>query len=212
VTRAVRALLTATVLVAELGCGPAREQEAAVPVLETVDAATRPVSDASRSVPVIDGRTLVETAAVPGRPVSFVLSRETQLTKAPCSGCHNVPLAALRWTGADGRKRAHWAVEMAHAPAAVMQCETCHAVDDAGSLKFLEGQLVGFDHAYQTCAQCHSSQAADWSGGAHGKQVGGWASPRAVYNCTECHDPHRPELLPRWPARAARLQDEATAP
>ena len=73
------------------------------------------------------------------------------------------------------------------------------------SLRTLNGQAVAFDHAYQVCAQCHSSQAKDWAGGAHGKRLGGWAPPRVVASCTACHDPHRPALDKRWPSRASRL-------
>ncbi len=211
-TRTVMALLIATVLMGGLGCDRVAEPATDVPVLTTVDGATQPVSYALSSLSFITGRALVE--AVPARATTpfLVLSRESQLTKAPCSGCHSVPLAVMRWDGADGRTRAHWSIELAHAPDAVMQCATCHAVDGGAALTLLGGQPVDFDHAYQTCAQCHAAQEADWSGGAHGKRVGGWVPPRVVYNCTECHDPHRPALAYRWPASAGRLPDEVTDP
>jgi hypothetical protein len=92
-----------------------------------------------------------------------------------------------------------------------MGCATCHAAD-AAALRLLGGEPVGFDHAYRLCAQCHSRQVADWAGGAHGKRVGGWVPPRVVYGCPECHDPHRPALGPRRPARPPRLSDEVRRP
>jgi hypothetical protein len=83
-----------------------------------------------------------------------------------------------------------------------MTCATCHSPDRLGQLRTLAGAAVEFDHAYQVCAQCHSTQAADGVGGAPGKRASGWAPPRVVYSCTECHNPHQPALATRWPARA----------
>lgn len=158
-------------------------------------------SGGARSVPPAE---VVPAHAPPDVPAFSVLARSGRLQKAPCINCHTVPLAAMRWTGADGHARAHWPVELRHASDAVMSCVTCHAPDDLDALRMLAGAPVSFDHAYEVCAQCHSTQAADWVGGAHGKRVGGWAPPRVIYNCTECHDPHQPLLPARWPARAGQ--------
>jgi hypothetical protein len=137
-------------------------------------------------------------------PPFSVLAREPRLTKAPCSACHTQPLAAMRWSGADGRASAHWPITLEHAAATVMTCTTCHAPANLNDLRTLTDTPVAFDHAYEVCAQCHSKQRADWEGGAHGKRAGGWAPPRVVYNCTECHNPHAPAFPSRWPARAGR--------
>jgi hypothetical protein len=87
-----------------------------------------------------------------------------------------------------------------------MSCATCHALDAPDQLRTLERRPVAFDHSYQVCAQCHSRQASDWAAGAHGKRVGGWAPPRVVYPCAQCHNPHHPQWDTRWPAVARRLQ------
>lgn len=200
-TASCRVWLLCCGLVVPSACAPG---DTPAPVLDTIEEAQAPVAYAVTSEPFIDTRLAVPAVASPDVPAFSVLSRESQLAKAPCSRCHTEPVASMRWSGADGRRRAHWEVNLAHAPAEVMQCDTCHQVDGGGALRLLGGLPVGFDHAYQTCGQCHTGQVADWAGGAHGKRAGGWAPPRVVYNCTECHDPHRPTLASRWPARAGR--------
>jgi hypothetical protein len=142
------------------------------------------------------------------RPAFSIVARTPRLSKAPCSSCHSVPIASMRWSGPGDIVRAHWSIRLAHAPPEVMTCGTCHAPDTPGTLRTLTGTAVAIDHAYQVCAQCHSGQAVDWAGGAHGKRVGGWAPPRVAFSCAECHDPHRPALEPRWPARGERPHSE----
>jgi hypothetical protein len=142
----------------------------------------------------------VATSAVSSDVPDFlVLERTSQLKKGPCAECHTVPLAELVRRRPAHEPLAHWNVTLAHASETVMACATCHSASDQGQLRLLGGTSLSIDHAYQVCAQCHSTQATDWAGGAHGKRVGGWAPPRVSYSCTECHDPHRPALTPRWP-------------
>jgi hypothetical protein len=140
---------------------------------------------------------------VPDRPPFFVLARTPALQKYPCSACHSVPLERMR-APAGSPRRAHWGLTLQHAPAAVMTCVTCHAPDAPDSLRSLQGTRVSFDHSYQVCAQCHPRQADDWAGGAHGKRAGGWAPPRVVQACPQCHDPHQPRWDTRWPAVAGK--------
>lgn len=175
-------------------------------VLDLVKAETpAAAADVGRSsLPFIEARPLVEARVATGAATFSVLARGPRLTKAPCASCHTEPLAAMRWRGSDGQKTAHWQIELVHASSAVMTCTTCHAPADLDGLRTLTGTLVPFDHAYEVCAQCHSNQKADWEGGAHGKRAGGWAPPRVVYNCTECHNPHAPAFETRWPAHAGR--------
>lgn len=154
------------------------------------------------STPFLPNRRTVPVAASalpPGVPDFVVLERTSQLKKSPCAGCHTAPLAELVRKRPVNEPLAHWNISLAHAAEAVMTCATCHDSVDQGKLHLLGGASVSLDHAYQVCAQCHSTQAADWAGGAHGKRVGGWAPPRVSYSCTECHDPHRPAFAPRWP-------------
>ena len=82
-----------------------------------------------------------------------------------------------------------------------MDCQTCHSPELPDSLQTLNRQVVTMDHSYQLCAQCHSSQAKDWVGGAHGKRLGGWVEPRVAKTCVSCHNPHKPAIGSRWPAR-----------
>jgi hypothetical protein len=146
----------------------------------------------------------VKAEAATAVPEFFVLARRPKLQKAPCVGCHTLPLASMKWDGRDGKTRAHWPISLKHASGEVMTCLTCHSPADLDVLRTLTERTVSFDHSYRVCAQCHSKQAADWAGGAHGKRVGGWAPPRIVYGCAECHNPHQPALESRWPARAGR--------
>jgi len=144
----------------------------------------------------------VDTSALSeGVPDFLILERTSQLKKGPCAGCHTKPLAELVRTRPAHEPLAHWSVRLEHAAEAVMACATCHSSSNQGQLRLLGGATVSIDHAYQVCAQCHSTQAADWVGGAHGKRVGGWAPPRVSYSCTECHNPHKPALAPRWPTQ-----------
>lgn len=130
-------------------------------------------------------------------PAMSVRSRESALEKFPCQTCHK---DLVKTAGAQ--RKAHWQIELKHAAESVMQCSTCHFEQDMNRLRTLAGKPVEFDHSYGICAQCHSQQAADWAGGAHGKRVGGWAPPRVAQTCVECHNPHAPAWGRRWPAVA----------
>ncbi len=146
-----------------------------------------------------------------GTDTFFVADRTTEITRYPCSECHNQPVASF--TSSDTSKvRAHWEVEIKHASAEVMSCATCHGDDDMEELHTLHGEKVSLDESYQVCAQCHSTQANEWVVGAHGKRVGGWAPPRVVSNCTSCHNPHDPGFPSRFPARAARVVGDGGLP
>lgn len=184
-------------------CGGTTGHDAAesTHVLQIIEQGVLPGASGGVTSPSLE-RPTVSALAPSGVPPFQVLARSPQLQKAPCASCHTLPIAAMRWSGEDGRTRAHWAIELVHAPTTVMTCATCHTPDRLDQLRTLAGSAVEFDHAYQVCAQCHSTQAADWVGGAHGKRASGWAPPRVVYSCTECHDPHQPALATRWPARA----------
>lgn len=137
-----------------------------------------------------------EKMQVPSKE-TYVLTRKEDITSFPCSNCHTGDLEKLQ----NQQEDAHWHVELKHAGQSVMNCNTCHDLDRPDELKTLAGDYISFDHSYKTCAQCHSSQAKDWLGGAHGKRVRGWVEPRTIYNCVSCHNPHQPKLESRWPAR-----------
>lgn len=131
------------------------------------------------------------------------LIRKNKITQYPCSTCHIEPLEALQTTtqeNTSSTQQAHWDTKLNHAAESVMNCLTCHTADDMDNLHTLTGEAVDFDHSYQLCAQCHDQQYDDWEGGAHGKQIGGWAPPRVINNCVDCHNPHQPDWDTRWPA------------
>ena len=137
----------------------------------------------------------------------YVEERTGAIQKFPCTECHSVPLATLKSESPE-KPDAHWGLVLNHASASVMECTTCHTSTNMDSLHLLEGESVDLNSSYRVCAQCHSTQTADWVGGAHGKRLGGWESPRVVANCTACHDPHDPAWDIRFPARASRVAVE----
>jgi len=130
----------------------------------------------------------------------YVLERQSMLTSYPCSNCHNVPLDQLQ-SQPESEKKAHWNIDLVHAGLDVMNCNTCHDKNDLNQLTLIEGSAITFDHSYKQCEQCHSTQYKDWLGGAHGKRVKGWGQPKVVNSCANCHNPHQPAILSRWPAR-----------
>jgi len=201
-TRAALAL-PPLLLLALLAAG-CHEEGAHAPVLKIMERAQAPNPNAGLSSErYLAGTERVEVAGHPDRPKFSTLTRTPVIEKYPCSTCHTVPLARMR-APAGAPRRAHWSVTLRHAPAAVMSCATCHAPETPDSLRALGGAPVGFDHSYQVCAQCHSRQAGDWASGAHGKRAGGWAPPRVILPCAQCHNPHEPRWDTRWPAVAGR--------
>ena len=138
----------------------------------------------------------------------FVRSREAQLEKFPCDRCHSVPLAQMKHDGKDGKPRAHWNIALNHAGEQTMSCATCHNAANVNQVRTLNNHPVELNRSHEVCAQCHSKQASDWAGGAHGKRVAGWAPPRVSMTCAECHNPHAPAWDHRYPARSARREDK----
>lgn len=133
-----------------------------------------------------------------GAPPYTVVPRKTQLALFPCSQCHSVlPVNPVP------RKlvNAPHAAALAHGKGR-MWCLDCHLADNRDSLHTINGTPVDFDQSYQLCGQCHSARQRDWTFGAHGKRVAGWTGARELYSCTHCHDPHRPQVLPRAPGKA----------
>ena len=137
----------------------------------------------------------------------FVARRTDSIERFNCGECHTVPLSRMQ-SPDPGLARAHWEMDLHHAPAEIMNCQTCHDPEQTDSLRLISGERIAFDESYRLCAQCHATQAADWVGGAHGKRLGGWAPPRVAAPCTSCHNPHDPGFPIRFPARASRAVRE----
>jgi hypothetical protein len=192
--------IASVLLLTACGAGPHRPATQGRPVLELARRAEAPNPNGGLSSEA--SLTGIARLAVTGENFETA-ARSTLIARFPCSRCHDRPVVRMK-VAAAGKKAAHWEVALAHAPAGVMSCESCHNLTaETDSLHSLRGEAIPFDHSYRLCAQCHSRQSADWKGGAHGKRLGGWAPPRVVQNCTGCHDPHAPKLRSRWPAVAS---------
>jgi len=142
----------------------------------------------------------------------FIPKRTNHLNSFPCSSCHTKPIKELGELGEDQVKKAHWNIEIHHAEDGVMNCLTCHDVSNLNQLNSVTGRKIDINHSYKLCSQCHSTQHKDWQGGAHGKRLGGWAPPRTMNTCVNCHNPHSPAFESRWPARlnTVKLIEQST--
>jgi len=127
-------------------------------------------------------------------PAPRVPEREQHLTFYPCSQCH------IHWqTDPQPRKLAPvHKVGLTHG-AGRLWCLDCHARDDRDRLRTLQDDPIEFDEAWRLCGQCHAARQKDWFFGAHGKRVYDWQGEAERYNCTHCHDPHRPRFVKRRP-------------
>lgn len=125
---------------------------------------------------------------------SKVPGRKPHLTFYPCSQCH------LYWqTNPQPRKLAPvHEVGLQHGEGRLW-CLDCHARDDRDRLRTLQDDPIDFDDAWLVCGQCHATREKDWYFGAHGKRVYAWQGEAERYNCTHCHDPHRPRFTSREP-------------
>ncbi len=139
----------------------------------------------------------IETIEVTENGHTFLIpERKNQLKSFACTECHTIPLNEMLSEDLD---KAHWNIKLNHADENTMNCVTCHNSNDVNNLTSLTGKPIDFDNSYRLCSQCHSKQYKDWSGGAHGKRIGGWAPPRVSMTCVNCHDPHKPHFESKWP-------------
>lgn len=133
------------------------------------------------------------------RKPPVVKPRKDKLTFYPCANCH-----ASMQTNSTPRPI------VLHAPIGLVDgkldhgqqrfwCLTCHSPDDRNHLQTLTGAKVDFNDAWKVCGQCHSARQRDWYYGAHGKRVDNWNAEAERYNCTECHNPHRPPFRQQAP-------------
>lgn len=142
----------------------------------------------------------IETIEVTENGHTFLIpERKGELKSFACTECHTKPMHQMQ--SKDSTKKAHWNIKLNHADLGTMNCVTCHNGDNPDALKSLTGKPIDFNNSYKLCSQCHQKQYKDWTGGAHGKRIGGWAPPRASMTCVNCHNPHAPSFDTRWPAR-----------
>jgi hypothetical protein len=157
-----------------------------------------------------DGRPFEVTLRTPGAPAharSFgtrtlpiaLRTGTPSLGQFPCTSCHMGRRVVL---DDDRIEDAHHDIQPSHPRETGATCATCHAADDVELLSLRSGERATLDHAYRVCAQCHFAQVDAWAAGTHGKRLDGWQGRRVVMGCTDCHDPHTPELEKRLPFRA----------
>jgi hypothetical protein len=184
-------------LAGAIGCGRHEEKHGLMERIRS--ASVRP--DSAALTPGVDVRRFydqLETVSFregEGGDTFHVLDRRPSIRRFPCSECH-----ATQGSPA-GDRRAHFGIVLDHAPAAVMNCATCHgSAMAADSLALMGGGRMAFELSHRLCAQCHFEQARDFLGGAHGKRVHGWQGRRVLQSCVSCHDPHAPALPKRFPS------------
>ena len=130
----------------------------------------------------------------------LIPERKSQITSFNCTECHTQPVEKLK-QDQIGEKAAHWNIKLEHAGGEIMNCATCHTSNNMDNLHSLTNSEIDFNYSYKLCSQCHQKEFKDWKGGAHGKQLGGWAPPRLSNTCVNCHNPHKPAFEKRWPVR-----------
>ena len=141
-----------------------------------------------------------------GEHTFLIPERKSQIKSYACTECHSRPLSQMQ--NNNGTQKAHWDIKVLHANENAMNCATCHNGTNMDNLNSLTGNMIDFNQSYLLCAQCHSSQFEDWKGGAHGKNIGGWAKPRAAMTCVNCHNPHEPQIASKWPVRFNSQMEE----
>jgi len=154
---------------------------------------------------VASGTTVIaEGFTGPGERPFQVARRTSAISQYPCAACHDRAVEQPSATEPASMQWSHLDVSIVHADA--LRCATCHRYEGLDQLRLIDaGTPINFDHSYLVCAQCHSSQARDWAGGAHGKRLGGWQGERVVETCTGCHDPHQPAFETRMPLLSPRV-------
>lgn len=141
----------------------------------------------------------MELVEVSENGITFLIPERTgEIKSYKCTECHTKPLAQMQ---SKDLKKAHWNIKLNHANINTMNCVTCHDGNNPDNLKSLTGTPIHFNKSYKLCGQCHQKQQKDWVGGAHGKRIESWATPRASMTCVNCHNPHSPGFETKWPAR-----------
>ena len=141
----------------------------------------------------------LNTIEVTENGLTFLIpERKGEIESFNCTECHSKPLSDMQ---TKDLKKAHWNLKLSHANELTMNCVTCHDGNNMDYLKSLTGSQIDFNLSHQLCSQCHQKQFKDWTGGAHGKRIESWASPRASMTCVNCHNPHAPSFESKWPER-----------
>ncbi|NQU63959.1 MAG: hypothetical protein HQ517_06710 [SAR324 cluster bacterium] len=121
----------------------------------------------------------------------------------PCTDCHGEeqpPNVKIRLLEED-----HEDIKLVHGLGRFW-CLTCHSAANRDVLTSLKNQPISFNDAYLLCGQCHFQRQRDFFAGGHGKRKDQWQGERVLYNCTECHNPHVPQIGPRKPVAIPKIR------
>lgn len=131
-------------------------------------------------------------AALKGVSPFTTKDRKGELITYPCVNCHAKdlfpPNPQIRKLTAM-----HEEINLVHGEGRFW-CTTCHNLYERDSLTSLKNSPIDFNEAYLLCGQCHQDKQQDFFFGGHGKRLSGWGEPRVLANCTECHNPHVPQI------------------
>ncbi len=130
-----------------------------------------------------------EPAAAP--PKVAVVERTGRMEQFPCMKCHDKVVPRELKMPITGR---HRSMRFKHF-VGIEACYLCHDKTNTDKLRLLTGALISFNESYRLCGQCHGEKFRDWKIGAHGKHVEKWSGPKFRLSCTDCHNPHKPEIV-----------------
>ncbi|MHC5113017.1 MAG: cytochrome c3 family protein [Planctomycetota bacterium] len=170
------------------------------------DASRRPV----QSVETERGRFPIRINRPAGPPVVHldVPGPDGELT-ASCSTCHATREPDATNAVTDDLNDFHDGLVVEHG---TITCVACHNGDDYDQLRLADGTALPFTDVMTLCSQCHGTQAASYTNGAHGGMTGYWdltRGPRDRNGCTDCHDPHAPaypRMTPTFKSRDRFLE------
>ena len=165
-------------------------------ITDKIEAESKPYHGTLSSEELLADTELIKVTE--GAHTFLIPERKGQIKSFACIECHSKPVSQMK--NLDSPK-AHWDIKLNHATSDIMNCATCHNGQNMDELHTVTGLSIDLNLSYKLCAQCHSSQFKDWKGGAHGKKVAGWSSPRASLTCVNCHNPHNPSFDKRWPVQ-----------
>jgi hypothetical protein len=121
----------------------------------------------------------------------------------PCTDCHGEdqpPNPKVRTLEEE-----HDTVKLVHG-AGRFWCLTCHDTQNRDNLVSLKNQKITFTDSYLLCGQCHFQRQKDFFYGAHGKRKESWRDEKKLTNCTECHNPHVPQIKKRPPVATPKVR------
>jgi len=197
-TKIVASVITIVICLFAMSCKHSNEHKYHT-VKDKIEAES--VTDIELSVSSDKFNETIKTVPINEDGVEFLIpERKSQISSYNCTECHTKPIEQLKQAQV-GTKAAHWNIKSQHAGAEVMNCATCHTSNNMDNLHSLTNSEIDFNYSYKLCSQCHQQEFKDWRGGAHGKQLGGWAPPRLSNTCVNCHNPHKPAFEKRWPVR-----------